>query len=88
MTAIIAFGNLLSRLQVIMDQQGLSVSELVLVLWVLQCFKPGLRSFPARSLAKELVPENVGFNTMKLTPGGVVKRHHGTGAQSVLEQDY
>lgn len=59
MATIIALGNLLS-------QQGLSVSELVLVLWVLQCFEPGLRSFLARSLAKELMPENVGFNTLKL----------------------
>ena len=69
-----------------MNQQGLSVSELVLVL-ALQCFKPRLQSFLARSLAKELVPENVDFNTLKLKPGDVVKRHHGTGAQSVLEQD-
>lgn len=66
MATIIALGNWLSRLQVVMSQQGLSVSELVLVLWVLQCFEPGLRSFLARSLAKELVPENVGFNTLKL----------------------
>lgn len=49
-----------------MNQQDLFVSELVLVLWVLQCFKPELRSFLARSLAKELVSENVGFNTLKL----------------------
>ena len=59
MATIIALGNLLS-------QQGLSISELVLVLWVLQYFEPGLRSFLARSLAEELMPENVGFNTLKL----------------------
>ena len=38
----------------------------MLVLWVLQCFEPGLRSFLARSLTKELVAENVGFNMLKL----------------------
>jgi hypothetical protein len=63
MTTITALDNFL---RVIMSQQGLSVSELVPVLWVLQCFEPGVRSFPARSLAKKLVPENVGFNTLKL----------------------
>jgi hypothetical protein len=61
-----ALGNWLSHLQLTMAQQGLVVSELVLVLWVLQCFEPGLRSLLEKSLGKELVAENVGFNTLKL----------------------
>jgi hypothetical protein len=88
MTTIIALCNWLSRLQVIMSQQGLSVSELVLVLWVLQCFEPGLRSFLARSLAKELSAGECWLQHVEATPGGVIKRHHGTGAQSALEQDH
>jgi hypothetical protein len=66
-----ALGNWLSQLQLNLAQQGLSASELALVLFVLQYFEPGLRSLLEKSLAKELVPEelkpeNVGFNTLQL----------------------
>ena len=66
MTNIVALGNWLAQLQASMNRHGLCVSELVLVLWVLQCLEPGTRSFLERSLATEQEPEKVGFNTLKL----------------------
>jgi hypothetical protein len=61
---IMALCKWLGHLQVNMGQQDLFLSELALVLWVIQCLEPGLRSLLERSLAKEVMP--VGFNTLKL----------------------
>ncbi len=63
---ISAFFTWLSFFRKSLALQGLCVSELFLVLWVVQCLPPGHRAWLQWSLAQEPTPENVGLETLKL----------------------